>query len=79
MWGTQASVRNLFFFAGMGWVYWVLLIPLPFISLFLAFWLFGFLAFVFLAWRSLYDYAFYDAMAVLFFSLIRAAYTAGMV
>lgn len=73
MWGTQTSIRNLFFFAGIGWVYWVLLIPLPFISLFLALWVF-----IFLAWRSLYDYAFYDAM-VLFFSLIRAAYTAGMI
>ena len=40
---------------------------------------FGFQGFIFLAWRSLYDYAFYDAMVVLFFSLIRAAYTAGMV
>lgn len=40
---------------------------------------FGFMSFVFLAWHSLYDYAFYDAMAVLFFPLIRAAYTAGMV
>lgn len=40
---------------------------------------FGFMDFIFLAWRSLYDYAFYDAMAVLFLSLIRAAYTVGMV
>ena len=27
--------------------------------------LFGFMGFIFLAWRLLYDYAFYDAMAVL--------------
>ena len=27
--------------------------------------LFGFMRFIFLAWRLLYDYAFYDAMAVL--------------
>jgi hypothetical protein len=40
---------------------------------------FGFMGFIFVAWRSLYDYAFYDAMVVLFFSLIRAPYTAGMV
>ena len=72
--GTQTFIHKLFFFAGMGWVYWVLLIPLPFISLF-----FGFMGFIFVAWRSLYDYAFYDAMVVLFFSLIRAPYTAGMV